>query len=145
MLAFELPPADAPADSPEEPVHAARKAATPAKAVPWRNRRRVRSGFRRSRVAMDPPRAGASGAGGRDGRRSAAGLGGGCCGEGASRAPLVLGGLGDDEAVIGRPRQLHLIAARPQLGPRRPLDILLVDGQRAAKRLDEVLGAHAEV
>src|SRR6185503_16669188 len=51
----------------------------------------------------------------------------------------------DDEAVIGRPRQLDLVAAGAELGPGGPLDVLLVDGERPALRLDLVLRAHAEI
>src|SRR4029079_17115931 len=51
----------------------------------------------------------------------------------------------DDEAVIGRPGELDLVAARPELGPRGPLDVLLVDHQRPASRFDEVLGADPDV
>src|SRR4051794_41079422 len=126
-------------DSDDPVVHAARKAATPAKAVPCRKRRRVRSGLKRwGSLAIgsssDRTRSGARGS-----RHPRAGVG-------ISRVDVgIAGGFRDDEAVIGRPGQLDLVAAGPQLGPCRALDVLLVDGQRAAARFDDVLGAHPEI
>src|SRR5689334_6285489 len=81
------------ADSDEVPPdeQAARNAATPANAAPWRKRRRLRSGLRRwGSSAIGSPRSAPSGA--RAGRRPRGGV-------------AVILALRDDEAVIRRPGQ----------------------------------------
>ena len=48
--------------------------------------------------------------------------------------------------VVRRPGEVHLVAASPELGLRRPLDVLLVDHDpRPSPGLDDVLRADADV
>src|SRR5215213_5057832 len=55
-------------------------------------------------------------------------------------------GIFDHEAVLGRPGEDHVLAARPQLRLRGPGDVLLIYGHTVAVlELDDVLGAHAEI
>src|SRR4051794_8274434 len=131
------------------PVHAAMKAATPVRAVPWRNRRRSipfeRLGWS---VMVRSPRRGWNARRGRSGRRGALGDGfGGGRRRGRGRAGLAVGLVGrDHEAVVRGPRHDDLVARSPELGPTGPLDVLLVDRQGAAIRgHDLVLGADPEV
>ena len=104
-------------------LQAARKAPSPAAAVPCRKRRRVRIGRFGYRI-VGAHRSPSRGRVTRSGRRAAA----------------------DDECVLGEPGQANGVALSIERALAGSLDVLLVDGHRdAALRLDDVLGADADV